>query len=62
MKFINSGYRMNFKGPLDYIKSLFWIHNEFVNTWTHLIGSLLALFIGIYIIFSYDKSYNYIIL
>lgn len=56
LPFINSGYRINYHCPKKIVKSLFTCHNELVNTWTHLIGALLALILGIYLVFSFNKS------
>lgn len=41
MKFnknIRTGYRINFDSYWKLTKSLFMIHNETINVWTHLIG------------------------
>ncbi|CAG9332202.1 unnamed protein product [Blepharisma stoltei] len=39
--FIHKGYRLYFRSPKRILKSLFMIHNESVNVWTHLIGVIL---------------------
>ena len=41
--FITRGYRIGFNSYWKLIKSLFMLHNESVNVWTHLIG-LIAFF------------------
>ena len=42
-----TGYRLNFKSPKRLLRSLFMKHNELLNIWTHLIGSIF--FIGLFI-------------
>ncbi|OQR87607.1 adiponectin receptor protein [Achlya hypogyna] len=39
--FIRSGYRLHYSSPLHCAKSLFQLHNETWNVWSHLVGSLL---------------------
>lgn len=46
--FINYGYRINYRSHADFIKSVFSLHNETTNIWTHMIGA----FIFIYILFN----------
>lgn len=36
-EFIRGGYRTNYSF-LDILKSLFFLHNETLNVWTHLLG------------------------
>jgi Haemolysin-III related len=43
-EFLITGYRVNFKRKRDLLKSLFSLHNETLNIWSHLLGALL--FIG----------------
>jgi len=40
-EFIHSGYRIKFNSTAKIIKSLFMLHNESVNVWSHLLGVLL---------------------
>ena len=40
-KHIRRGYRIGFNTNLKIFKSLFVIHNESVNIWTHLCGMVL---------------------
>lgn len=40
--YVNSGYRLPYQPWIYYVKSLFHLHNETVNVWTHLIGCLLV--------------------
>ena len=35
------GYRINFKSAKSLIKSIFMVHNESINIWSHLLGALL---------------------
>lgn len=37
-KWILNGYRINYDSWLVTLKSLFQVHNETVNVWTHLLG------------------------
>jgi adiponectin receptor len=39
--YIVRGYRINFTTPKRVLKSLFMIHNESVNIWSHLLGAVL---------------------
>jgi adiponectin receptor len=55
--YILSGYREQNKSNLNYLASIFKIHNESVNIWTHMMGLLYFL----YIIFK-NNSYNYVII
>ena len=40
-----SGYRIGFNTKRKIVRSLFMVHNESVNVWTHLIGAIC--FIGL---------------
>ena len=44
-EFIHHGYRKNFNTYKDCIKSLFLLTNESVNIWSHLLGSILFIFL-----------------
>ena len=46
-EYITKGYRIWGKSCCYYAKSIFTLHNETFNIWTHLIGSLLFIGIGI---------------
>ncbi len=41
--YIRRGYRINFNNFRSIIRSLFMIHNELINVWSHLIGALIVL-------------------
>ncbi|KRX03856.1 hypothetical protein PPERSA_04651 [Pseudocohnilembus persalinus] len=41
--YILTGYRINFHSSYMILKSLFMIHNETLNIWTHLIGCIIAI-------------------
>ncbi|OQS03287.1 adiponectin receptor protein [Thraustotheca clavata] len=47
--FIRSGYRLHYHSPLHCLKSLFQLHNETWNVWSHLVGAMLfgAFFISV---------------
>ena len=40
-EYIEKGYRLNFSSTRKIFKSLFMVHNESVNVWSHLIGVFL---------------------
>lgn len=43
-EFLLTGYRIGFKGFTNGLRTLFILHNETVNIWSHLLGKLL--FVG----------------
>ena len=47
--FIITGYRPTNEPILYYVKSLFRLHNETINIWTHLLGALLFIYLLVYI-------------
>lgn len=47
--YILSGYRADSNSYLGSLKSLFWLHNESVNIWTHLLGSLVFPVVGLFL-------------
>ena len=47
--FIHSGYRADSNSYWRSFTSLFYVHNEFVNIWTHLIGAAVFPLIGIWL-------------
>jgi len=51
--FIHSGYRVGYTAKAC-LKSLFQIHNETVNVWSHLIGGLFLLYLSTQLVFLYD--------
>jgi predicted membrane channel-forming protein YqfA (hemolysin III family) len=53
-RFILSGYRLNHSTYSDTIWSLFTVHNESVNVWSHVLGA--KLFIGMIIYLSFFKK------
>lgn len=49
---ITHGYRINFNTPKKIFKTMFTVHNESVNIWTHFVPALFLLFfIGYLLIF-----------
>jgi hypothetical protein len=48
-KNIKNGYRINFNDGWKCFKSLFMIHNETGNVWSHLLGALIFVWFGIYV-------------
>ena len=57
-EFIHSGYRINFNSKWKIVKSLFVLHNEFVNVWSHILG---AVFVVVLIVYTaiYLKSHKF---
>lgn len=49
--YIISGYRIGFNTKRSVFKSIFMLHNETSNTWTHIIGALLFIWFLIYVVF-----------
>ena len=49
--FILTGYRINFNNFKTVIKSLFMLHNETTNIWSHLSGVFIYMFLIVYIMF-----------
>jgi hypothetical protein len=47
-EYIATGYRINFNSIRKILKSLFIVHNESVNVWSHLLGSILFLAMILY--------------
>ncbi len=39
---ITQGYRLNHKSPFQIVRSLFVLHNETINIWSHLIGAIIV--------------------
>jgi hypothetical protein len=58
-EFIHSGYRINFDSYWKILKSLFVLHNEFVNVWSHILGALFVVLLILYTAL-YIKSHNLI--
>ena len=57
-EYIHKGYRLHFNTFQKIMKSVFLIHNETVNIWTHVLGGLLFICLLLYFIFSTDYSSN----
>lgn len=49
-EYIHNGYRLNFTSTRKIFKSLFMLHNESVNVWSHLLGVFLFLILVIYVV------------
>jgi hypothetical protein len=47
---IFSGYRINYDTPKKIFKTLFMVHNESVNIWSHLFAALIVLAVIVYAI------------
>ena len=46
---ISTGYRINFNSRGSALKSLFMLHNETGNVWTHLIGACIFVWLTCYL-------------
>ena len=44
-QYILKGYRKDYETYSDFFRSLFQVHNQVMNIWTHLIGALICAFI-----------------
>jgi len=53
-KYLETGYRINFKRKRDAFKSMFMLHNETTNIWTHFIGFLSIIVLMLYVANSYE--------
>lgn len=47
--FLLTGYRATSNSYISSIRSLFYLHNESVNIWSHLLGAILFLLLGIFL-------------
>jgi len=54
-EFIHSGYRINFHTPKKVLKSLFMVHNESVNIWSHLGGAIFLVILCVVLCFSVNS-------
>lgn len=55
-EFIHRGYRVNFNSIKKVLGSLFMVHNESVNVWSHLGGALLFIVFIIYTATLFGKN------
>ncbi len=55
-EFIHRGYRIGFTNPYSILKSLFSVHNESVNVWSHLLGSVFVAIMIIFVAFQYSAK------
>jgi adiponectin receptor len=54
-QYIHTGYRIHFTTPKKVLKSLFILHNESVNIWSHLGGAIILIIICFALCFSVSK-------
>jgi predicted membrane channel-forming protein YqfA (hemolysin III family) len=52
-----NGYRINFNSYSQILKSLFQLHNETVNIWTHFGGAIIMVII-IFSVFCYEINFD----
>ena len=58
-EFILHGYRINFNTKMKIFKSLFMLHNETVNVWSHLLGVFAIFAYFLYTVSSVYDSFTY---
>ena len=56
--FIYSGYRRNCPSYLQSLRSLFYLHNQFFNIWSHLVGAIVAIAGSLYLYFVINPRYE----
>lgn len=56
--YITEGYRIHHNTTMRACKSLYSCHNETVNVWTHLLGSVVYMIIFAFLIFSVGPHHN----
>lgn len=54
--YIHTGYRINYNNFKKAFKSMFMLHNETGNIWTHLLGFIFVVVLMIYV----GNSYNFL--
>lgn len=47
---ITGGYRIGFDNPKKILRSLFMVHNESVNIWSHFLPAIILVFFIVYMI------------
>ena len=52
-EYITSGYKIGYKGLKNGFRTMFMVHNETVNVWTHFLGKLFFLGVLIFMITAY---------
>ena len=57
--FLHSGWRLNHFKLKDCVSSILTFHNETLNIWTHLIGSIILIIIMIWFVFNLDASKDF---
>lgn len=58
-EYVKKGYRVNFNSVKRILRSLFMIHNESMNVWSHLCGVLLFITFVAYIAVWISPSFNF---
>jgi len=54
-EYVKSGYRLNYNSNREIAWSFFQFHNETVNIWSHFLGKVLFLSIGVLLYFYYPN-------
>lgn len=54
-EFIKSRYRLDYETNCEVLSTAFKCHNETVNVWTHLIGSMIMFILALFILIDYEN-------
>jgi len=55
-QYIKTGYRINFNSYGKLFRSLFMLHNETVNIWTHIVGGVVFMYLVSHTFVHYEPS------
>lgn len=53
---ITHGYRIGFNTPRKILQSLFMVHNELVNIWTHFFPAIIIVCLLFYLVFTISQN------
>lgn len=54
-EYIKSRYRIDYETNCEVLSTAFKCHNETVNVWTHLIGSIIMFILALFILMDYEN-------
>ena len=55
-RFLKTGHRIFFHTYPDCVRSMFMLHNETINIWSHFIGVLIFLFMIFYVLIALEPT------
>lgn len=55
-EFLLYGYRVDYNRKRDLFKSLFSLHNETMNIWTHLVGGIVFVILAVWVATNFDVA------